>query len=44
MRPPEDPEVQDWLHKVAEDYRVAEALAALAEPLDDSVCSRRRTR
>jgi HEPN domain-containing protein len=38
MRPPEDPEVQDWLHKVAEDYRVAEALAALAEPLDDSIC------
>ena len=38
MRPPEDPEVQDWLQKVAEDYRVAEALAALAEPLDDSIC------
>jgi len=38
MRPFEDPEVQDWVRKVAEDYRVAEALAALAEPLDDAIC------
>jgi len=42
MRPPKDPEVQDWLQKVAEDYRVAEALAALVEPLDDSICFHRQ--
>ena len=38
MRPPDDPEVHDWLQKVAEDYRVAEVLAASAEPLDDAIC------
>jgi HEPN domain-containing protein len=38
MRPLDDPEVRDWLDKVAEDYRVAEALAVLAEPLHDAIC------
>jgi HEPN domain-containing protein len=38
MRPLDDPEVRDWIDKVPEDYRVAEALAALAEPLDDAIC------
>lgn len=38
MRLPDDPEVGDWLKKVAEDYRVAELLAESAEPLDDAVC------
>lgn len=37
MRPLDDPEVRDWIDKVAEDYRVAEALAVLAEPLDDAI-------
>ena len=38
MRPPDDPEVRAWLEKVAEDFRVAEVLADLAEPLDDAIC------
>ena len=38
MRPPEDAEVAAWLAKVAEDFRVAEALAELAEPLEDAIC------
>ncbi|WP_295457247.1 HEPN domain-containing protein [uncultured Thiodictyon sp.] len=38
MRQPDDPEVNDWLQKVAEDYRVAQVLAESAEPLDDAIC------
>jgi HEPN domain-containing protein len=38
MRPPDDPEVHNWLQKVAEDYRVAEVLAESKEPLDDAIC------
>ncbi len=38
MRRPDDPEVKDWLTKVAEDYRVAQLLAESAEPLDDAIC------
>ena len=38
MRPPEDAQVAAWLAKVVEDSRVAEALAELAEPLEDAIC------
>ena len=38
MRRPDDPEVNDWLTKVAEDYRVAQLLAESAERLDDAIC------
>jgi len=38
MRRPDDPEVNSWLTKVAEDYRVAQLLAESAEPLDDAIC------
>ncbi len=38
MKPLDDPEVREWLLKVAEDCRVAEVLSASAEPLDDAIC------
>ncbi len=38
MRPADDPEVREWLQKVAEDYRVAAVLAESHEALDDAIC------
>ncbi len=38
MRPLDDPEIRDWIAKVAEDIRVADVLAEQDEPLDDAIC------
>jgi HEPN domain-containing protein len=38
MRPPDDPEVREWLTKAAEDRRVVDVLSAAAGPLDDPIC------
>ena len=38
MKQPDDPEVAAWLAKVSEDFRVAEVLSTLAEPLEDAIC------
>lgn len=38
MRPPDDPEVRDWLRKAAEDRRVVDVVSAADGPLDDPIC------
>jgi HEPN domain-containing protein len=37
MKPPEEPEVAQWLRKVGEDFRAAELLSASGDPLEDAV-------